>query len=116
MSHDHEERVLHYICKATAPANEIALMGAEGARLERDIEPSERAGELQEWIDRFLLEKEHALNSIDSISAFWVPLSRKTEWHQELDAIDPRDAQAKLELQSHCPIGSKLPPGRRRCR
>jgi len=100
MSHDHEERALDYTRKASAPANEIALIGAEAAWLQPDMEPSEWAGELQEWIDRFLLNKEHALTSIDSISAFWVPLSRKTEWHQELDAIDPCDAEAKLELES----------------
>ena len=94
------EGSLRYRGKASAPVNEIALMGVEDTRPELNNERIEQAGELQEWIDGFLLNKEHALNSIDSIGAFWVPLNRKTEWHQELDAINPRDAEAKLDLES----------------
>jgi hypothetical protein len=62
MSDDHEERIRedwYYTYKAWDAAddkrslerqNEITRLGAEGARLEREIERSERARELQEWI------------------------------------------------------------------
>jgi hypothetical protein len=44
--------------------NEITRLGVEGARLEKEIQRSERARRLQEWIDKFLLNKRHAQRSI----------------------------------------------------
>jgi hypothetical protein len=112
MSDDYEERIRedwYYTYKAWDAADdrrrlerqsEITRLGAEGARLEREIERSEQETELQEWIDRFLLNKKQALDRIDLISAVLVPLSHKTEWRQELDRIDPCHPEAKLELES----------------
>ena len=78
-----------------AQQNGVTCAASEGARPER-----EGARELRGWIDGFLLNREHALNSIDSISAYLVPSSHKTEWHQQLGRIDPRDAEAKLQLEN----------------
>ena len=112
MSDDHEERIRedwYYTYKAWDAAddkcslerqNEITRLGAEGARLEREIERSERARELQEWIDRFLLNKKYALREIDGLDGSAVPVSDKTEWHQELDRINPRNPVAKLQVES----------------
>ena len=80
--------------------NRITCAAAESAQLERVVKRSEWDRELQCWIDGFILNREHALNTIDSISAYLVPSSHKTEWHQELDRIDPRDAEAKLQLEN----------------
>ena len=111
MSDDHEERGgADWYCTKTfatpdegcrlARQNRITCTVAEGARPEREVKRSERARELQGWIDGFLLNREHALNSIDSMSAYLVPPCHKTEWHQQLDQIDPRDAEAELQLEN----------------
>ena len=111
MNEDHEEKGgADWYCTKTfatpdegcrlAGQNRITRTVAEGARPEREVKRSEPARELQGWIDGFLLNREHALNSIDSISAYLVPSSHKTEWHQQLDRIDPRDAEAKLQLEN----------------
>ena len=80
--------------------NGITCTAAEGAWPEREVQRNQQARELQDWIDEFLLNREHALNSIDSISTYLVPSRHKAEWHQELDRIDPRDAEAKLQLEN----------------
>ena len=113
MNDDHEEKDgADWYCTKTfafatpdegyrlARQNRITCTAAEGARPEREVKRSERARELQGWIDGFLLSREHALNSIDSISAYLVPSSHKTEWHRQLDRIDPRDVEAKLQLEN----------------
>ena len=111
MNDDHEEKggADWYSTKTFAIPDEgcclaqqhrITWTAAEGARPEREVKWSEQARELQGWIDGFLLNREHALNGIDSISPYLVPSSHKTEWYQQLDRIDPRDAEAKLQLES----------------
>lgn len=111
MSDDYEERTREdwfYTYKAWDAAHdrrraerehEITRLGVEGARLGREIGRSERARELQEWIDRFLLNKKHELAHIEGLDASVVRVSAKTEWRQQLDRIDPRAPQAKLELE-----------------
>lgn len=83
-----------------ARQNGVTCTAAEVASPEREVKQSERARELQDWIDGFLLSREHALNSIDSISAYLVPSRHKAEWHEELDRVDPRDAEAKVQLEN----------------
>jgi len=111
MNDDHEEKGgADWYCTKTfatpgkgyrlARPNRITCTATEGARAEREVMRSERARDLQGWIDGFLLNRENALSSIDSISAYLVPSNHKTEWRQQLDRIDPRDAEAKLQLEN----------------
>ena len=115
MSDDYEERIRedwYYTYKAWDAADdrrraerehEITRLGVEGARLGRETYRSEGARQLQEPLDRFFLNKKHALNQIDGLDALGaspVPLSTKTWWLHQLEAIDPRNPKAKVELES----------------
>jgi hypothetical protein len=112
MNDDYEERVRqdwYYTYKTWDAAddrrrlereNETSRLGIEGTRLGRAIGRSERVRELQERIDRFLLNKKNALCQIDVFDASVVPVSDKIEWRQQLERIDARSPEAKLELES----------------
>ena len=112
MSDDYEERISEYwdhVYKTWDAADnrrfldqrhEITRLGIEGSMLGGEIERSERTRELQKGIDFYLHQKKFTLRQIENVDDGIDPISDKSDWSQQLDRIDPRRRQARLELEN----------------